>query len=224
MSHACGCNWSAQRSLGTPRHDCRVTSGLRAFYTRCLTPLVWVLFRLRVPPVAVTVVGTAATSVATLWFLPRGHTVLGTVVVLICLLADGIDGQLARRSNKESRFGAFLDSTLDRVSDGAIFVAVAWWRLVANDGIGLALATAVLVLGFLVSYARARAEAEGWDASVGLFERTDRLLISLAGVLAVGLGAPAWVLWLALGIVAVGSAVTVGQRLWAAAAGARQGA
>ena len=86
---------------------------------------------------------------------------------------------------------------------------------------GFRIFLACLALGFLVSYARARAEVEGWDASAGLFERTDRLLVSLAGVFAVGLGAPVAVLWVGLGLVAVGSAFTVGQRIRAAAVASR---
>ncbi|HMR49319.1 MAG TPA: CDP-alcohol phosphatidyltransferase family protein [Arachnia sp.] len=194
-----------------------MTSRLRELYQRCLAPVVVLLARWGVSPTAVTVAGTVATVAAALWFLPRGQAVLGTVVVLVCLLGDGLDGQLARFSGRESRLGAFLDSTLDRMADAAILVGIGWWRLVEGDALGLGLSLAVLVMGFLVSYARARAEAEGWDASVGLFERADRLLLSLAGVLAVGLGAPEWALWLALGVVALGSAVTVGQRIAAAA-------
>lgn len=174
------------------------------------------LLRLGIAPTTVTVVGTVATVAAALWFLPQGHAVLGTIIVLVCLLGDGVDGQLARAGKRETRLGAFLDSTLDRIADGAIFVAIGWWRLNENDAVGLGLSAAVLVFGFLVSYARARAEAEGWHASVGLFERGDRLLLSLAGVLAVGLSAPVWVLWLALGLVAAGSAFTAGQRMRAA--------
>lgn len=199
-----------------------MTSGLRDLYARCLAPLVRILLRLGIAPTTVTVVGTVATAAAALWFFPQGQAVLGTIVVLVCLLGDGLDGQLARAAKRETRLGAFLDSTLDRIADGAIFVAIGWWRLNEGDELGLGLAAAVLVCGFLVSYARARAEAEGWDASVGLFERGDRLLLSLAGVLAVGLGAPPWALWLALGVVAAGSAFTAGQRIRAAVLAARQ--
>lgn len=194
-----------------------MTSGLREFYQRLLAPLVGLLFAWGISPMAITVLGTAATVAASLWFFPRGQAVVGTVVVLACLLGDGIDGQLARLGNRETRFGAFLDSTLDRMADAAVFLGIAWWRLREGDDIGLGLSLAVLVAGSLVSYARARAEAEGWNASVGLFERADRLLLSLAGVLAVGVGAPLWVLWLVLAVAATGSAFTVGQRIAAAA-------
>jgi CDP-diacylglycerol--glycerol-3-phosphate 3-phosphatidyltransferase len=149
-----------------------------------------------VRPVQVTVVGTLGVVVGALTLLPTGHFLAGFLVVAFFLLGDGLDGTLARLTGRESRFGAFLDSTLDRLADAAVFAGLA--------------------LGFLVSDARARAEAFGVDASVGLFERTDRLVVALLGVLAVGLGAPAWALTAALAVVAAGSAFTAVQRIHAA--------
>lgn len=151
-----------------------------------------------------------------LWFLPRGQLLVGTLLMMLFLLGDGLDGNMARLSGRESRFGAFLDSTLDRLADGAVFTAIGWWCLVTGNRLGAGLAAAALVLGFLVSYARARAEAEGWDASVGIFERTDRLAIALVALLAVALGAPLWLMTVALAVVAAGSAVTAVQRVRAA--------
>ena len=197
-------------------HDGGVFGGLRDRYGRALAPLARLLLRAGLSPSAITVLGTLGVVLAALWFLPHGELVPGSLLVMLFLLGDGLDGTMARLSGRESRFGAFLDSTLDRLADGALFVGVAWWCVAVDDGVGAALAAAALVLGFLVSYARARAEAEGWDASVGIFERTDRLAVTLTGTLAVGLGAPGWLLWVALGLVAAGSAVTVGQRIAAA--------
>lgn len=198
------------------RHDGGVFGALRDLYGQILTPLARSLLRVGISPSAVTVVGTLGVLASALWFIPRGQLVSGSIVVALFLLGDGLDGTMARLSGRESRFGAFLDSTLDRLADGAFFVAIAWWGIRADSHATAGWAAAVLVLGFLVSYARARAEVEGWDASLGVFERTDRLAVSLAGTLAVGLGGPQWVLSVALGAVAVGSAVTVGQRVAAA--------
>lgn len=189
---------------------------LRVRYGKVLQPLARLLLHVGLSPSAVTVLGTLGVLASALWFLPRGQLLAGSLLVMLFLLGDGLDGTMARSSGRESRFGAFLDSTLDRLADGALFVAIGWWCLVVGDGVGVALAAAALVLGFVVSYARARAEVEGWDASGGIFERTDRLVVALAGTLAVGLGAPGWVLWVALGVVAVGSAITVVQRIAAA--------
>ncbi len=168
-----------------------------------------------------TVLGTLAVIASALWFFPRGHLTAGSLAVAVFLLADGVDGAMARLSGRVSRFGGFLDSTMDRMADGAVFVGIAWWCVVSADVMGAGLAAAALVMGFVVSYARARAEVEGWDASVGIFERSERLAVSLLGTLAVGLGAPTWALWVALGIVAAASAVTVAQRVAAAHRGSR---
>ena len=195
-------------------------SRLRGLYGRLLAPLARLLLSWGIGPSAVTVFGTAGVVVASLTLLPTGRFVAGTLIVLAFLLGDGLDGNMARLSGRESRFGAFLDSTLDRLADAALFGGLVLWGA-RHDKVVLWLALACLALGFLVSYARARAEVEGWDASAGLFERTDRLLVSLAGVFAVGLGAPVAVLWVGLGLVAVGSAFTVGQRIRAAAVASR---
>ncbi|MFT3887881.1 MAG: CDP-alcohol phosphatidyltransferase family protein [Arachnia sp.] len=180
-----------------------------------MSPPVRMLARWGVTPVQVTVVGTLGVIVAALTLWPAGHLLAGALTLAFFLLGDGLDGNLARLTGRESRFGAFLDSTLDRAADAAVFAGLAVWGA-DRDGAVLWLALACLSLGFLVSYARARAEAVGVDASIGLFERTDRLVVALLGVVAVGLGAPGWALALALGIVAAGSAFTVGQRVRAA--------
>lgn len=198
------------------RHDGGVLGILRVSYGKALTPLALLLLRAGLTPSAVTWLGTLGVSFCALWFMPRGDLLVGSLLVMLFLFGDGLDGTMARRSGKESRFGAFLDSTLDRLSDGALFVAIGWWCVVMNDGVGAGLAAAGLVVGFLVSYARARAEVEGWDASVGLFERTDRLVVALTGTLIVGLGGPTWWLWLSLGIVVIGSSITFVQRVSAA--------
>ncbi len=190
-------------------------SFLRDAYGRALTPLARLLLRAGLSPTAVTVTGTAGVAAAALWFLPRGEWVWGTLVVGALLLADGLDGTMARLGGRETRFGAFIDSTMDRIADGAVFAGIALWAG-PRDVAVLWASVAALVFGFAVSYARARAEAEGWDASVGVFERADRLVLTAAGALATGLGAPLWVLTAALVVVAAGSAFTVWQRVRAA--------
>ena len=195
-------------------------SRLRGLYGRLLTPGARLLTRLGVTPSAVTVLGTVLVCVLALTLLPAGRLASGSALILLALLGDGLDGTMARLSGRETRFGAFLDSTLDRVADAAIFCGLSWWAFPGRPAVA-ATVLAALVTGCLVSYARARAEAEGWDASVGLFERTDRLVVTLAAAFAVGVGAPDGVLVVALGIVAVGSAVTVGQRIGAALRAAR---
>ena len=203
------------------RQDGSVLGALRDGFGRVFTPGARLLLRLGLSPSAVTVGGTLGVVVSASWFLGTGRWVAGPFVVAVFLLADGLDGIMARESGGASRFGAFLDSTMDRIADGVVFLALGWWCVTTGDRVGTALTGAVVVCGFVVSYARARAEVEGWDASVGPFERADRLVVGLAGVLAVGLGAPGWVLWVALGVVVLGSCVTIARRIAAALAASR---
>lgn len=191
-------------------------SFLRGAYGRALTPVAVLLLRLGVSPSQVTVTGTVAVVAAAMWFFPRGELASGVGVIGLFLLADGLDGTMARHGGRVSAFGAFLDSTLDRVADGAVFAGLVIWAAGRDAAVVVWLGLACLVTGFVVSYSRARAESEGWDASVGLFERADRLAVAGAATLAVGLGAPEWILSTGLAIVAVGSAVTVVQRIRAA--------
>lgn len=198
------------------RHDGGVLGILRGSFGKALTPFARLLLGVGLSPSAITVIGSLGVCVSALVFLPRGQVLMGSLLVMFFLLGDGLDGTMARLSARESRFGAFLDSTLDRLADAAFFASIGWWCVVMGDGVGAGLAVAALVVGFLVSYARARAEVEGWDASVGIFERTDRLVLGLTGTVIVGAGGPGWWLWVTLGVLVIGSSVTVVQRVAAA--------
>ncbi len=190
---------------------------LRPAVARVAEPLAGALLRAGVSPDAVTVAGTFCAVAGALLLFPGGQFLLGTVVVTLSVLSDALDGtmarELARRKGPAGPWGAFLDSTMDRIADGAIFAGVALWY--AGDGesrllVGVALAC--LVLGAVTSYAKARAQSLGMTCDVGLLERTERLILVLAGTLVTGFGveeALPTVLW----VTAVGSVVTVGQRL-----------
>ena len=181
-----------------------------------LGPVARLLVKWGISPDAVTYTGSALGIAVSFGLLARGHLVVGPLLLAVILVTDSIDGQMARLTGRSSAWGAFLDSTLDRATDAAVFLSIA---LVAQtfDGVlgtltyGLALA--IVPLSMLVSYTRARGEAVGANPSRGLAERTDRLVVALGGCLAVGLGAPVWVLALALGYVAIASAITVIQRM-----------
>lgn len=179
-------------------------------------PLARVLVRAGVSPNVVTVVGTVATSGTALWLLPAGHLVVGVLVVVVLTFADSVDGLMARERGTESRFGAYLDSTMDRVSDAAIFTALGLYLLWQQDQqwqeIGFALGIACVVFGMLVSYARARAEGLGISAKAGIAERADRLIFAGVAALAVGLGAPPVVLVIALALLVLANIITVIQR------------
>ena len=189
-------------------------SGLRALAGRVFTPLAVLLLRLGVSPDAVTIAGTLGVVVTALWAFPTGHLLLGALVLGGLVLTDLVDGLMARTAGRVSPWGAFLDSTLDRLGDAAIFSGLLVYLAGrGDDPVGAGLALACLVLGSIVPYARARAEGLGMTASVGIAERADRLLVVLLATALVGAGLPPVVLTVVLGLLAVASAVTVVQRM-----------
>ena len=189
-------------------------SRLRAGATRVITPFAAFLLRRGVSPDAVTMAGTLGVVVTALWLFPRGQLLAGSLVIALFALTDLVDGTMARSSGRAGPWGAFLDSTLDRFGDAAIFSGLLVFLAGRGDEpVGAVLALVCLVLGSIVPYARARAEGLGLTASVGIAERADRLFVVLAGALAVGLGAPVRVLTVVLGLLAAASAVTIVQRM-----------
>ncbi|QLH25207.1 phosphatidylinositol phosphate synthase [Streptomyces sp. Rer75] len=192
----------------------------RAFFTRVLTPFAALLIRLGVSPDAVTLTGTGGVIAGALVFYPRGEFFWGTVVITLFVFSDLIDGNMARQLGRSSRWGAFLDSTLDRVADGAIFGGLAlWYAGGGDDNVLCAVTIFCLASGQVVSYTKARGESIGLPVNVnGLVERAERLVISLVACGLSGLhmfGVPhiEILLPIALWIVAVGSAVTLVQRV-----------
>lgn len=169
-----------------------------------------------VHPNAMTIAGTVGVVFGAVFFLPQRGTMLfwGVMVITFFVMTDMLDGTMARLSGKASRLGAFLDSTLDRVADAAIFGSLVWAFRVEDPNTALA-ALMCLTVGSLVPYARARAEGLGIDAKMGIAERSDRLVIGLTATGLVGLGLPLWVLTWTLALLAVAALITVGQRTWA---------
>ncbi|MFD6972696.1 CDP-alcohol phosphatidyltransferase family protein [Streptomyces sp. NBC_01310] len=193
----------------------------RAFFTRVLTPFAAFLLRRGVSPDAVTLIGTAGVVAGALFFFPRGEFFWGTITITLFVFSDLVDGNMARQAGISSRWGAFLDSTLDRVADAAIFGGLAlWYAGSGNDNALCAVAIFCLASGQVVSYTKARGESIGLPVAVnGLIERAERLVISLVAAGLSGLqifGVPSWIgvlLPIALWIVAVGSLVTLIQRV-----------
>jgi len=183
------------------------------------TPMAKVLARWGVSPDLITVAGTLVTVCLALGLLPTGHVLLGGALIGVFALFDSLDGVLARLTNGSTPWGAFLDSTLDRLSDGAIFVGITLWFFFHTDGAiqqwGMIAALACLVIGGTVPYARARAESVGADAHVGIAERADRLVIALVPVGFTQVGLPEVVPVVVLGLLALLSLVTVVQRILA---------
>jgi CDP-diacylglycerol---glycerol-3-phosphate 3-phosphatidyltransferase len=196
---------------------------LRPVLARVLIPIGGALARLGATPNTITVVGTLGVVASALAFYPRGELFWGTVVITFFVLFDMLDGAVARVTGGGSTWGAFLDSTMDRVGDAAIFSALILW--LAGDGDDLPLAGLTLfclVSGVLVSYAKARAEGLGLPCDVGLAERSERLLVGLVAIGLHGLGVP-YILATGLWLLAVASAITVVQRLMAVHAAAAAG-
>jgi CDP-diacylglycerol--glycerol-3-phosphate 3-phosphatidyltransferase len=186
----------------------------RAFFTKVFTPVARLLLKLGISPDVVTVVGTLGVCAGALAFYPRHEFLWGTVVVTLFVFSDTVDGMMARMSGRSGNWGAYLDSTLDRVGDAAVFGGLVLWYAGRGDNFLMAgLALACLILGSVVSYAKARAEGLGWSANVGIAERADRLVAVLVTTGLVGLGLPEVVLGVVLALLALASLVTVVQRV-----------
>lgn len=183
--------------------------------TVMLAPLIRLFLRLGISPDAVTVVGTLGVSAGALIFFPLGMLWQGVLFIAVFVFSDLIDGQMARTLGRTDTFGAFLDSTLDRIADGAIFGGLAlFFAWQAEDRLYLALALVCLVMGGVTSYARARGEGLGYVAKTGIAERADRLVaILVTAFFGDVLNLP--VLYeVALWALALASTITVGQRIW----------
>jgi CDP-diacylglycerol--glycerol-3-phosphate 3-phosphatidyltransferase len=147
-------------------------------------------------------------------FYPLGQLWWGTLFITAFVFSDVVDGIMARMEDSGGRWGNFLDSTLDRIADGALFAGLAIWFFTGggNPAIGIG-AVLCLVLGMVVSYVRAKAESLGFTANVGIAERAERLVSVLVVTGFTGLGLPDVVLLVTLAVLAAASTVTVVQRI-----------
>ena len=188
----------------------------RAFFGKLFTPLARLFLKMGISPDVVTIVGTLGVCFGALAFYPRHEFLVGTLVITAFVFSDTLDGVMARLMGRTGNWGAYLDSTLDRVGDAAIFGGLVLWYAGGGNNVLMAgLALACLILGSVVSYAKARAESLGMTANVGIAERADRLVAVLVTTGLVGLGLPEVVLTVVLAVLAVASLVTVIQRMWA---------
>jgi CDP-diacylglycerol--glycerol-3-phosphate 3-phosphatidyltransferase len=188
---------------------------LRPGIARLLNPVGQALARTPVTPNMITVIGTAGVSGAALWMFPIGELFPGALIATIFVLTDMLDGLLARIKGSSGPFGAFLDSSMDRVADAAIFGGMIIWFMRGGHNPVLAVVTLFcLCCGFLVSYVKARAQGLGLTCDVGLIERPERMMIGLTSIGLSGLGVP-YVLPIGLWALAAGSLITLGQRVHA---------
>ncbi len=193
---------------------------LRPVFARLTAPVANALAHTPITPNAITITGTVGVAAGALALFPTGHLFAGTLVCWFFVMADMLDGALARVKGTTGTFGAFLDSTLDRVADAAVFAGLAaWFVLGGHSRLLAAVAVYCLVSGALVSYAKARAEGLGLRCDVGLAERSERMLVALVASGLSGLGVP-YVLAIGLWLLAAASTFTFGQRVLAVHRGA----
>ena len=189
-----------------------LSRSLKPAVTRLITPVAAFALRIGITPNAVTWVGAVGVIASALFFYPRGDFFLGTAVIAFFALSDLFDGTMARISKAgASKWGSFLDSTIDRVTDSAILLGVSIY-LINNDDPLSFVVIATLVTGMLVPYIRAKAESFGVECSGGIAERTERLIMAMSAIALDGLGVPyvlAGGMWLLAGL----GAVTVVQRM-----------
>lgn len=191
-----------------------IANRLKAPVTAIITPLCRLLLKWGVTPNALTFSGALGSVLASLYFFERGDFFIGTLVVTFFVLSDLFDGTMARLSDRGStKWGALIDSTLDRVTDAAICAGILMYFYQREDSSStVMLALFVLVTGALIPYIRARAESLGIECRVGIAERTERLILLLVATGLYGLGlSPA--IDIALVILSVLGVITIAQRL-----------
>jgi CDP-diacylglycerol--glycerol-3-phosphate 3-phosphatidyltransferase len=190
----------------------KILSNFKGGVRAAFDPAGRALIQLGISPDAVTVAGTVGVVAASVIFGAHGHFVIATFVITACCLVDVLDGAMARARGYGTRFGALLDSSMDRVADGAIFGSLAWW-LASTGRLTLTWVALICLAGAqIVSYVKARAEGLGFTCNVGIAERMERLILIGIGGLLTGFGVD-WgigaVLWLLMVLILV----TIGQRL-----------
>jgi CDP-diacylglycerol---glycerol-3-phosphate 3-phosphatidyltransferase len=195
------------------------THGARRLASRSMLGLA----RTRVTPDALTACGVGLCIVAAVlvFFENRNEILfywLGAAVFVVGSILDILDGALARTSGKGTPFGAFLDSTTDRVSEGVVLGAIALVFARHRDLVGVGLAFAAVAGSFLVSYTRARAEALGLRGDVGIGSRAERVVVITVGLVFAPWGALVW----AIGVLTATAWFTVGQRVWSVRAQLRR--
>lgn len=186
--------------------------GARKLASGIIEPSARLLLRLHVVPDFVTVFGTIGAVTSALICFPTGNFGLGVLLIAVFAISDLLDGTMARLAGTSGPWGNFLDATLDRIVDGAIFGGLIIWAAINGD-IGTACGgTLALVMGQVTSYAKARAEAVGATANVGIAERAERLMAVLVAALLTAFGVP-YVLPVVLWILGILGLVTIIQRM-----------
>jgi len=185
---------------------------LRPGFARLFTPVVQALARTPVTPNMITVIGTVGVSASALALFPIGWLFPGAAIATFFVFTDMLDGQLARLKGSSGPWGAFLDSTMDRVGDAAVFGGITIWFIRSGDHLLAVVSLFCLACGMWVSYVKARAQSLGLKCDVGLIERPERMLIGLTSIGLSGLGVP-YILPIGMWALAAGSLYTFYQRM-----------
>ena len=189
-----------------------ISDVLKPAVTRIISPVARFLLRIGLTPNSVTAIGALGVGVSAIYFFPRGNFFVGTLVITFFMLSDLFDGAMARISSRgASKWGGFLDSTVDRISDSSILFAVSIYLIEKNDDLSIIYLIAI-VTGMLIPYIRAKAESMSIQCSGGIAERTERAIIVLVGTGFHGLGV-SYSLAISAWLLAILGMITTCQRL-----------
>lgn len=189
-----------------------ISDVLKPAVTRIISPVARFFLRIGLTPNSVTALGALGVVGSALYFFPRGSFFIGTLVISFFMLSDLFDGAMARISSKgASKWGGFLDSTVDRISDSSILFAVAIYLIDQNDRLSILYLVAIIT-GMLIPYIRAKAESMSIECSGGIAERTERAIIVLVGTGLHGLGVN-YSLAVSVWLLAILGIITTCQRL-----------
>lgn len=183
----------------------------RSIAAHVVDPVAKGLLRIGLTASAVTVLGSLGSILVSVFLVAQGRFVLAGVLMVPLAGADLLDGTMARIAGTSGPWGAFLDSTTDRITDGAIFAAFVWWALDFSSALAVA-AMVALIAGFVTSYARAKAESINVECKVGVAERAERVGGIMGAAFLAGLGVP-YVLPAMIWLLAALSSITVWQRM-----------
>ena len=176
------------------------------------TPFAKIFIKLGFSPDLVTLFGTLGVVVSSIVFFSQGEFLAGSILFAMFVCLDAVDGTVARLLNRNSKWGAFFDSVLDRIADGVVLGSLAFYFAKAGEETYFILSLVALLASEIVSYTKARAEGLGLNCDTGLAERPERVIIIVAGTFLTGLGInPA--LEISIWLLTIVSIITVIQRM-----------
>ncbi|QPK94513.1 CDP-alcohol phosphatidyltransferase family protein [Actinomyces sp. zg-332] len=189
----------------------------RKFTSFIFSPIVNILYKKKVHPDTVTIFGTVLACLVAVLTIPLGFAWQGAIILGVILFSDSVDGMLARKMGISGPYGAFLDSVLDRISDGVIFASISFYCAYYMSGVighvTFVVSLILMVFSTTVPYARAKGQAYNVEPKIGIAERGDRLVIALVALGFTDMGLGNWIILLALVYLALASAYTTYQRI-----------